>query len=335
MDATTWKYGLVWSPLDWLRFRGTQSRDIRAPNVSELFGPVTSGFGILNDPARGGAQTNPTVRSGSNAALLPEKADTRTAGIVITPKADSWVGRIQFSADYYKIDIEEAIGTLGAQTIATRCFEGATEFCGLITRDGNNVITNIVDVQQNVNQLNASGLDIELSYRHPTERFGEFSFRLLDTHVYHLVTVDSAGPLDRAGQTGLRGGTIPGIPRYTLDALVDWKTGPLGVSLHGRYVPSGIYNAAFIGPEQRGYDIALANSSIYGLSGSIWTNDVGQALRTARALESGTLSVNSNSSIRIQTPYGGFKQSGIGRGLGQAAIEAYTELKTVFVRTEP
>lgn len=81
--------------------------------------------------------------------------------------------------------------------------------------------------------------------------------------------------------------------------------------------------------------IALSNSSIYGLSGSIWTNDVGQALRTARALESGTLSVNSNSSIRIQTPYGGFKQSGIGRGLGQAAIEAYTELKTVFIRTEP
>ena len=80
--------------------------------------------------------------------------------------------------------------------------------------------------------------------------------------------------------------------------------------------------------------IALANSSIYGLSGSIWTNDVGQALRTARGVESGALSVNSNSSIRMQTPFGGFKQSGIGRGLGQAAIEAYTELKTVFVRTD-
>ena len=118
-----------------------------------------------------------------------------------------------------------------------------------------------MDVQQNVNQLNASGLDIELSYRQPTERFGEFTFRLLDTHVYHLVTVDSAGPLDRAGQTGLRGGTIPGIPKYTLDALVDWETGPLNLSLHGRYVPSGIYNAAFIGPEQEGYNIALPNSS--------------------------------------------------------------------------
>jgi aldehyde dehydrogenase (NAD+)/betaine-aldehyde dehydrogenase len=58
-------------------------------------------------------------------------------------------------------------------------------------------------------------------------------------------------------------------------------------------------------------------------------------MRTARRLESGTLSVNSNSSIRIQTPFGGFKQSGIGRELGQAAVEGYTELKTVFVRTDP
>jgi aldehyde dehydrogenase (NAD+)/betaine-aldehyde dehydrogenase len=81
--------------------------------------------------------------------------------------------------------------------------------------------------------------------------------------------------------------------------------------------------------------IALANDSIYGLSGSIWTQDIGQAMRTARRLESGTLSVNSNSSIRIQTPFGGFKQSGIGRELGQAAVEGYTELKTVFVRTDP
>jgi iron complex outermembrane recepter protein len=261
VDATTHKYGLVWQPLDWLRFRGTKSRDIRAPNVSELFGPVTAGFGILNDPARGGLQTNPTVQSGSNAALVPEVADTRTGGIVITPVADNWLGRLQFSADYYKIEIEKAIGTLGAQTIATRCFQGASEFCGLITRDANGVITNIVDVQQNVNQLNTAGLDIELSYRQPTQRLGDFNFRLLNTRVYHLVTIDSAGPLDRAGQTGLRGGTLPGIPKYTVDALVNWKAGPVDLSVHGRYIPTGIYNAAFIGPEQSGYSITLPNSS--------------------------------------------------------------------------
>jgi outer membrane receptor protein involved in Fe transport len=261
VDATTWKYGLVWSPTDWLRFRGTKSRDIRAPNVSELFGPVTAGFGILNDPARGGAQTNPTVQSGSNAQLLPEVADTKTGGIVLTPQADNWLGRIQFSADYYKIEIDDAIGTLGAQTIATRCFEGASEFCGLITRDANGFISNIVDVQQNVNQLTASGVDIEVNYRQPTERFGTFNFRLLDTRTFHLITTDSAGPLDRAGQTGLRGGTIPGIPEYTLDGLIDWTSGPVNVSLHGRYIPSGIYNVSFIGPEQGGYDISLPNSS--------------------------------------------------------------------------
>jgi outer membrane receptor protein involved in Fe transport len=261
VDATTWKYGLVWQPLDWLRFRGTKSRDIRAPNISELFGPVTAGFGILNDPARGGAQTNPTVQSGSNANLVPEVADTRTAGVVVTPVADNWLGRIQFSFDYYKIGIDKAIGTLGAQTIATRCFQGATEFCGLITRDAGNVITNIVDVQQNVNQLNTSGADIELSYRQPTQKLGDFTFRVLNTRVWDLITVDSAGPLDRAGQTGLRGGTIPGIPKYTYDALVDWKAGPMELSVHGRYIPTGIYNAAFIGPEQSGYSITLPNSS--------------------------------------------------------------------------
>jgi len=79
--------------------------------------------------------------------------------------------------------------------------------------------------------------------------------------------------------------------------------------------------------------VALANDTVYGLSGSIWTRDIGRALRVARRIETGTLSVNSNSSVRIQTPFGGFKQSGMGRELGLAAIEGYTELKNVFVRT--
>jgi len=261
VDATTYKYGFVWAPMDWFRFRATKSRDIRAPNISELFGPVTAGFQILNDPAQNGRQVNPTSQSGSNPNLVPEVADTKTAGIVITPQADNWLGRIQFSFDYYKIDIDEAIGVLGGQTIANRCFQGATEFCGLITRDGSGTITNIVDVQQNVNQQNTKGADIELSYRQPTERFGEFTFRLLDTRVWSLQTIDSAGPVERAGQTGLRGGTAPGIPKYTVDTLINWKLAGLGVNLHARYIPTGIYNPLFIGPEQNGYSILLPNSS--------------------------------------------------------------------------
>ncbi|MEO7754870.1 MAG: aldehyde dehydrogenase family protein [Terracoccus sp.] len=80
--------------------------------------------------------------------------------------------------------------------------------------------------------------------------------------------------------------------------------------------------------------IAKANDTAYGLSGSIWTRDIGRALRTARAVEAGNLSVNSHSSVRYSTPFGGFKQSGIGRELGPDALEAFTEVKNVFISTD-
>lgn len=80
--------------------------------------------------------------------------------------------------------------------------------------------------------------------------------------------------------------------------------------------------------------IALANSSIYGLSGSIWTRDLGRGIRVARGVESGNLSVNSHSSVRYTTPFGGFKQSGLGRELGPDAALHFTETKNVFFSTQ-
>ena len=80
--------------------------------------------------------------------------------------------------------------------------------------------------------------------------------------------------------------------------------------------------------------IELANDTIYGLSGSVWTRDGAKALRMARAVETGVLSINANTSVRVATPFGGFKQSGTGRELGPHALEHYTELKTVFYATD-
>jgi acyl-CoA reductase-like NAD-dependent aldehyde dehydrogenase len=80
--------------------------------------------------------------------------------------------------------------------------------------------------------------------------------------------------------------------------------------------------------------VALANDTIYGLSGSVWTRDGAKALRVSRAIETGVVSVNSNTSVRVATPFGGFKQSGVGRELGPHALEHYSELKTLYYATD-
>ena len=92
--------------------------------------------------------------------------------------------------------------------------------------------------------------------------------------------------------------------------------------------------AALIPFDDEADAIRIANDTPYGLSGSVWTSNGARALRVVRAIDSGVLSINSNSSVRVSTPFGGFKQSGFGRELGMHALEGYSEVKNVFYSTE-
>ncbi len=139
------------------------------------------------------------------------------------------------------------------------------------------------------------------------------------------------GFLDSARSVGRQvacGGTSPSARGFYLSPTV-----VLGCDVEDRIWKEEVFGPVVcIRPfESEEQMLREVNDSPYGLSGSLWTRDLARALRVARRIESGVLSINSNSSVHVEAPFGGFKQSGIGRDLGMAALEGYTELKNIYV----
>jgi len=130
--------------------------------------------------------------------------------------------------------------------------------------------------------------------------------------------------------------------RETVRSYVESSAEPVNVAfvVLARGTTDRIWREEVFGPvvavlpfEDEADAIAKANDTQYGLSGSIWTRDVGRAIRVSRGIQAGNLSVNSHSSVRYSTPFGGFKQSGIGRELGPDALDSFTDVKNVFIST--
>jgi len=183
---TTWKVGGVWEPLTGLRLRATRSRDIRAPALFELYsaGAVTNLSATVKGVTVALIPQNATL---GNPDLAPERADTTTFGAVLTPR---FIPGLTLAADYFNIDLQDAITTVSGTTAGTLCTAGQTFFCSLFTFNG------ATPTAYNARYLNAaslktSGIDIAGTFRLPLNRInagwrGALTLSFSGTYVRHF-----------------------------------------------------------------------------------------------------------------------------------------------------
>jgi len=249
--VTTWKAGATWELNDSIKLRGTYSRDIRAPNLTELFTPASSTIAILIDPFRQ-EQAVPNVFSAGNQNLAAEIGKTLTGGLVLQP---SFIPRLQLSFDYYKIKLNGLIATTTPAVIVQRCFSGAQEFCSLITRGpapSGSTLGTISAIQSpflNLNRFDTSGLDIEASYRLPLDEVspalpGTLGLRFLGTYVWDYRRTDSAGSIDRSGKNLNFQDT--GLIDFQATGIASYDVGGFSGSVLLRYLNGGKLDAGAI-----------------------------------------------------------------------------------------
>jgi outer membrane receptor protein involved in Fe transport len=256
--VTTWKGGLTWRPIEDLRFRFTRSRDIRAPNLGELFTAGQTGSGnVLTNPNPGGV-TNPNGYSltRGNPNLKPEEADTTGFGVVMAPR---FLPGFQMAIDYYSIDVEGSVQAPSGQKVIDLCSRGNATLCNSIIYDtaNPNMIFMVVTQPQNLIGQKASGVDVEASYRFPMSGLvgalsGDMVIRAMASRALELETEDTDGNVyDGAGVVGSWGGSIPPFQGLTTPELrgflsVGYKGDAASVTTIVRYTGPGVYANGFV-----------------------------------------------------------------------------------------
>jgi iron complex outermembrane receptor protein len=244
-SVTTWKFGATWSPVQDIRFRGTRSLDIRAPNLGELFNTGVVGTGNTFDPgAPGGGQTYflKSVSSGST-SLQPERAYTTGFGFVFEPR---FLPGYTMSVDYYDIQVRNAVSSLATTTILQQCF-AVEKFCNLIERDP---VTGLVDLvtnePQNITGQQEEGVDINANYSLPLP-VGELKWYGMANFIQKLKIEDPVnGVLDARGVnyngvTNLASLGSLGSPRFSYLTSLTYALEPVSVSLIMTGVSAGVY----------------------------------------------------------------------------------------------
>lgn len=264
----TWKAGLTYEPLPDVRFRASLSRDIRAPSIAELFVAGATNASDVIDPENGNNVFRITQVRNGNTALEPEKADTFGLGVVFQPR---FLPGFSASFDYYDISLKGAVTTLSVTEVAQRCYAGETDLCAFITRDSNNIITEIRTAPVNVASMSVRGFDIDATYRVPLDdlvsnadgditllfranRALEYSFT--NNGVTNEAVGENGGPYAR-----------PSIPRWQTFSQVSYDNDRIGLAMTMRTISSGVYDVTFTdGVEiDRNY---IAGARYFDLSGS-------------------------------------------------------------------
>ncbi|MET0280308.1 MAG: TonB-dependent receptor [Steroidobacteraceae bacterium] len=258
-EATTWKVGMVWEPVDWARLRFTISRDIRAPNFSELFLASASAFTSVQNRFRpGNPSENPTLLNGGNPQLGPETGKTKTVGIVLQPP---FIEGLSLSLDYYDIQVDDYIGGPGgAQTVVDRCaLDNIQQFCDLITLGAGQTLVEVAAANVNLQWLKNRGLDAEIAYRLPLSRVsslpGRFDLRLLANHALENSTNLFGVVTDRVGETG-----GVGAADWVATLITGYTHERYQANITTRFISAGKFNVLYTGPDSPAYDPARANS---------------------------------------------------------------------------
>ena len=222
--VATWKAGADWQIIPDIRVRGTISRDIRAPNLLELYNGAT--FNSQNQfyPSSNGGVTTTVVQiTSGNANLVPEKATTKTVGVILTPTI---IEGLQISADYYNISISDAIQTVGSQQTLDNCYLNIPGFCALI-----NVVGGVPQIKTpflNAAEVKNAGFDFAAEFK--TELFGN---PLMLSATAQRLTAAYVQPKGGAIQPTLGGGNDP---KWRANLSAKYDIGDIGIFIQERYI---------------------------------------------------------------------------------------------------
>ena len=254
-DANTWKVGATWdTPLDGLRLRALQSRDVRAPNLSELFAAPVTANGSSTDPWTTPAQNIQVIQGTyGNPLLKPERSLNTQVGFVLQP---SWMQGWQFSLDYYRVAVAGFISSVSQQTNINNCFAGLTQYCSaIITSPGTTYSTvppawTQVNTQFfNVASETTDGFNLETSYQFSLEDWGfmpipgSFTFRALATYVDKFIFVPGVPGGITVNSAGSNDGNTPHLKAFLTQqyAADKWQ-----ITLSETWISEGRHNLNWI-----------------------------------------------------------------------------------------